>query len=60
MKKYLIIIVLAVGCMLTAKAQIVQTMHLKNGSTLHGYMKSQKSGGSIVFYDNQRYNCEPR
>ena len=49
MKKYLIIIILAVGCMLTAKAQIVQTMHLKNGSTLHGYMKSQKSGGSIVF-----------
>ena len=49
MKKHLMIIVLAVGCMLTAKAQIVQTMHLKNGSTLHGYMKSQKSGGSIVF-----------
>ena len=49
MKKYLIIIVLAVGCILPAKAQIVQTMHLKNGSTLHGYMKSQKSGGSIVF-----------
>lgn len=50
MKKHLIIIVLAVGFMLSAKAQIVQTMHLKNGSTLHGYMKSQKSGGSIVFY----------
>lgn len=41
---------LAVGCMLTAKAQIVQTTYLKNGSVLHGYMKSQKSGGNIVFY----------
>ena len=49
MKKYLIIIALVVGCMLTAKAQVVQTMNLKNGSILHGYMKSQKSGGSIVF-----------
>lgn len=48
-KSFIIFIALAVGCMLTTKAQIVQTMHLKNGSTLHGYMKSQKSGGSIVF-----------
>ena len=50
MKKHLMIIVLAVGSLLTAKAQIVQTMSLKNGSTLHGYMKSQKSGSRIVFY----------
>ena len=50
MKRHLIIMALAVGCMLTAKAQIVQTTYLKNGSVLHGYMKSQKSGGNIVFY----------
>lgn len=43
------IIALAVGFMLPAKAQIVQTMYLKNGSTLHGYLRSQKSSGSIVF-----------
>lgn len=43
------IIALAVGCMLPAKAQIVQTMYLKNGSTLYGYLRSQKSSGGIVF-----------
>lgn len=50
MKKQIMILALVVGCMLTAKAQIVQTTYLKNGSVLHGYMKSQKSGGNIVFY----------
>ena len=49
MKKYLIIIALAVGYTLAAKAQIVQTMNLKNGSTLHGYMKSQKPGSNCIF-----------
>lgn len=49
MKKYLMIIALAVGFMLPAKAQIVQTMYLKNGSTLHGYLRNQKSSGGIVF-----------
>lgn len=49
MKKHLMIIALAVGFMLPAKAQIVQTMYLKNGSTLYGYLRSQKSSGSIVF-----------
>lgn len=43
------IIALAVGFMLPAKAQIVQTMYLKNGSTLHGYLRNQKSSGGIVF-----------
>lgn len=50
MKKHLMIIALAVGCMLTAKAQIVQTMKLKNGSELHGYMKSQKPGSTCTFH----------
>lgn len=50
MKKHLLILALAVGCMLTAKAQIVQTMNLKNGSVLHGYLKSQKSDGGLVFF----------
>ena len=49
MKKYLLVLTLAVGCMLPTKAQIVQTMNMKNGSTLHGYIKSQKSGDDIVF-----------
>ena len=50
MKKQIMILALVVGFMLPAKAQIVQTTYLKNGSVLHGYMKSQKSGGNIVFY----------
>ena len=41
---------LAVVFMLSAKAQIVQTLNLKDGSQLHGYMKSQKPGNSCVFY----------
>lgn len=49
MKKSLIIIALAVSFMLPAKAQIVQTMKLENGSILHGYMKSQKPGSSCTF-----------
>lgn len=50
MRKILIIIALAVGFMLPAKAQNVQTLTLKNGSQLHGYMKSQKPGNNCVFY----------
>lgn len=50
MKKYLMMIALAVGCMLPAKAQIVQTMKLENGSILRGYMKSQKPGSACTFY----------
>lgn len=52
MKKSLIIIIiaLAVGIVLPVKAQNVQTLILKNGSKLHGYMKSQKPGSNCVFY----------
>ena len=50
MNKRLLIIVLAVCCMLPAKAQIVQTMKLENGSELHGYMKSQKPGSACTFH----------
>lgn len=50
MKNHLIIIALAVGFMLPAKAQIVQTMKLENGSELHGYMKSQKPGSACTFH----------
>ena len=50
MKRNLMIIALALGILLPAKAQIVQTMNLRNGSRLHGYMKSQKPGNSCVFY----------
>lgn len=50
MRKHLLIIALVVGSLLTTKAQNVQMMNLKNGSVLHGYMKSQKSSSGIVFY----------
>ena len=50
MKKQIMILALVVGCMLTAKAQIVQTMTLKNGSKLHGYMNKQTDVSGIVFY----------
>lgn len=49
MRKHLIIITLAVSCLLSAKAQNVQTLYLKNGSQLHGYMKSQKPGNNCIF-----------
>ena len=45
-----LIIALAVGFMLPAKAQNVQTLNLKDGSQLHGYMKSQKPGSNCIFY----------
>lgn len=44
------IIALVISVMLSAKAQNVQTLTLKNGSKLHGYMKSQKPGNNCVFY----------
>ncbi len=50
MKKQIMILALVVGCMLTAKAQIVQTMTLKNGSKLHGYMNKQTDVSGIIFY----------
>lgn len=50
MKKYLMIIALAASFMLPAKAQIVQTMKLENGSILHGYLKSQKPGNACTFH----------
>lgn len=50
MKKQIMILALVVGCMLTAKAQIVQTMTLKNGSKLHGYMNKQTDVSGIAFY----------
>ena len=50
MKKSLIVIVLAVGFMLTARAQIVQTLNLKNGSELHGYLKSESPDGKYAVF----------
>ncbi len=50
MKKHLIIFALAVMFLVPAKAQIVQTMKLENGSELHGYMKSQKPGSVCTFH----------
>lgn len=50
MKKHLIILALAVGMMLPAMAQNVQTLTLRNGSQMHGYMKSQKQGSTCVFF----------
>lgn len=50
MKKHLMIIALTVSIVLPAKAQIVQTMKLENGSILHGYMKIQKPGSACTFH----------
>ena len=50
MKRALMVLALAGGFMLTAKAQIVQTMNLKDGSVMRGYLKCQKGGNNIVFF----------
>lgn len=51
MRKHLIMITaLAVIFSVPAKAQIVQTMKLENGSELHGYMKSQRPGSACTFH----------
>lgn len=55
MRKYHMIIALAVGFILPAKAQIVQTMKLENGSELRGYMKSQKPGSVCNFYAEEAH-----
>lgn len=49
MKKQLLITIMLVGMTALAQAQIVQTLNLKNGSVLNGYMKSQKPGEQCVF-----------
>lgn len=41
---------LAVMFIVSAKAQIVQTMKLENGSELRGYMKSQRPGVACTFH----------
>lgn len=33
----------------SAKAQVVQTLNLKNGSVLYGFTKNQKPGSNIIF-----------
>lgn len=52
MKKSFIIMTMALAgsFLLPAKAQIVQTMNLENGSVLQGYMKSQRPGSACTFY----------
>lgn len=49
-KQCVMIFALAVSFVLSAKAQVVQTMILENGSTLHGYLKIQRPGSNCIFY----------
>ena len=49
MKKQILIFVMLFGMVALAQAQIVQTLNLKNGSVLNGYMKSQKPGELCLF-----------
>ncbi len=49
MKKKVSFAILFVSMAAFAQAQIVQTLNLKNGSVLNGYMKSQKPGSQCVF-----------
>lgn len=49
-KRLIMITALAVMFFVPAKAQIVQTMKLENGSELHGYMKSQRPGVACTFH----------
>lgn len=49
MKKNVLFAILFVSMAAFAQAQIVQTLNLKNGSVLNGYMKSQKPGSDCVF-----------
>lgn len=50
MKKHLVFFALVVGCVLTANAQIVQTLNMNNGSVMHGYIKNQHPGKDCTFW----------
>lgn len=49
MRKQLLMIALLAFSVVASKAQVVQTMNLKNGSVLYGYTRSQKPGSNCVF-----------
>jgi hypothetical protein len=49
MRKLLILITVAFAFFIPAKAQVVQTLNLKDGSVLYGFMRSQKPGSNCFF-----------
>lgn len=49
MKKSFLLIVLSLALYAVANSQVVQTLNLKNGSVLHGFMKAQRPGNNCVF-----------
>ncbi len=53
MKTPLFLGILLMGVAVMGQAQIVQTLTLKNGSVLNGYMKSQQPGSSCVFFSEK-------
>ena len=53
MKKKLLFGLLLMGIAATMQAQFVQTLTLKNGSVLNGYMKSQQPGSNCVFFSEK-------
>lgn len=49
MKRFSLIIVMSLLMFPATNAQVVQVLNLKNGSTLNGYVKTQKPGNNCVF-----------
>lgn len=49
MKKQIFIFAFLLCLFASAKAQVVQTLNLKNGSVLYGFIKNQKPGSNIIF-----------
>lgn len=56
MKKLLISFVLALSCAL-AQAAVVQTVYLKNGTVLHGYIQQQDKKDNITFRSEHAVIC---
>lgn len=56
-KHYIVFTIAALACILSAKATIVQTVRLKNGSVLNGYIESQDRKDNISFRTENATIC---
>ena len=57
MKKSMISMIVAMLWMGTATAAVVQTVHLKNGTTLNGYIQQQDRNDNITFRSESAVIC---
>lgn len=57
MKKIFLSIILMAACFSTAKAIVVQTVYLKNGSVLNGYIQQQDKNENIIFRSDNATIC---